>query len=212
MNLLFLGDSITDSDHCFTPDNLGNGYVKMISESLKKSVPELRITNRGADGFTVSDVYRAWQRYPDKETVDVVSILVGVNDVGVWMNCGYSARKRQEALDVFADVYADLVCDILDYGIPKLILMEPFLFPMPERYKLWQPCLKQISLAISGIAARYSLPCLPLQQILDEEAEQAGYAAVTTDGIHLTERGNQILAGVYTEKLRNEIPFFSEIS
>lgn len=199
MNLLFLGDSITDSDHCFTPDNLGNGYVKMISDSLNGRLPELQIVNRGMDGFTVSDVYRAWKNHPAKETVHMVSILAGVNDAGVWMNCGYSAGKRREALDALSCVYDDLICDILDHGILKLILIEPFLFPVPEQYQLWQPNMKQISHAVSDLAARYSLPFLPLQQIYDEKGEKDGYNTLTTDGIHLTPKGNRILADAWLE-------------
>ena len=34
MELLFLGDSITDCDHLFDQDQLGNGYVRMIAEQL----------------------------------------------------------------------------------------------------------------------------------------------------------------------------------
>lgn len=37
MKLLFLGDSITDCGHCFTADNLGNGYVKHVSMGLLPS-------------------------------------------------------------------------------------------------------------------------------------------------------------------------------
>lgn len=35
--ILFLGDSITDCDHCFTKDNLGTGYVKYMAEALSNS-------------------------------------------------------------------------------------------------------------------------------------------------------------------------------
>ena len=41
-NLLFLGDSITDCNHYFDPDNLGYGYVRIISDKLSKTkTPEL---------------------------------------------------------------------------------------------------------------------------------------------------------------------------
>ena len=34
--LTCLGDSITDCDHCFTADFLGNGYVQMLSKRFEK--------------------------------------------------------------------------------------------------------------------------------------------------------------------------------
>ena len=200
MNLLFLGDSITDADRCFSPDNLGNGYVKMISGSLKNTLPQQAVTNKGVDGFTVSNVYRTWREYPLKETSDMVSILVGVNDAGVWMNCGYSDLQFKNALEEFQITYTDLVCDILDYGIPKIILMEPFIFPVPAKYRLWQPVLQSISRIISDISGRYSLSFLPLQSVFDEAALREGYDAITSDGIHLTERGNRLLADAWLQE------------
>ena len=43
MNILFLGDSITDCAHNFTPDNLGGGYVKLIASRH----PEITAVNGG---------------------------------------------------------------------------------------------------------------------------------------------------------------------
>lgn len=205
MNLLFLGDSITDAYHCFTPDSLGNGYVKMVSDSLKSTIPDLTVDNKGMDGFTVSSVYRIWQRYPFKESTDAVSVLAGVNDAGIWMNCGYSTLQCQQALEEFTAVYTDLVCDILDYGIPKIILIEPFIFPVPEKYKLWQPSLQSISAAVLAIARRYSLSFLSLQRRFDEEAFRTGYNNITADGIHLTPAGNRLLADAWLQEFKKEI-------
>lgn len=36
MRIVFLGDSITDANHIFLNNGLGNGYVYQISEKLKK--------------------------------------------------------------------------------------------------------------------------------------------------------------------------------
>ena len=35
--VLFTGDSITDCNHYFDPDNLGYGYVRIISDKLSKT-------------------------------------------------------------------------------------------------------------------------------------------------------------------------------
>ena len=207
MNLLFLGDSITDAYHCFDPDNLGEGYVRMIHDTLQThslstsaddpSNSELRIVNKGIDGFTVSRVYDMWQSIPDKTCWDAVSILVGVNDVGVWMDCGHSDNWIQKAVLEFAQTYEYLITDILDYGICQIILMEPFIFPWPKKYSVWQPWLEELSSHIQKLAKRYHLTFLPLQKVLSEAAEAEGYAAITLDGIHLTEQGNQILADTW---------------
>ena len=40
--LTCLGDSITDCEHCFSRDFLGNGYVKMLSDCLKRTAQTIR--------------------------------------------------------------------------------------------------------------------------------------------------------------------------
>lgn len=204
MKLLFLGDSITDAYHCFDPENLGEGYVRMIHDKLQQMTDifvntpsDTFVINKGIDGFTVPRVYDMWQSLPDKTCWDVVSVLVGVNDVGIWMDHGHSDVWIKEALHEFAQTYEDMVTDILDYRIKNIILMEPFIFPYPEKYRVWQPWLEEISGHIQNIAVKYGLTFLPLQTALTEAAQKDGYPAITLDGIHLTEKGNQILADMW---------------
>ena len=47
---------------------------------------------------------------------------------------------------------------------------------------------------IRKLARNYSAHFIPLQKPLEQEIEKHGYDAITTDGIHLTEAGHQILA------------------
>ena len=55
---IFLGDSITDCDHIYDPDGLGNGYVHFIADKLVSN--QNRILNLGYDGFTISALKRLW--------------------------------------------------------------------------------------------------------------------------------------------------------
>ena len=43
--LTCLGDSITDCEHCFSRDFLGNGYVKMLSDCLKRDGSDYQVRN-----------------------------------------------------------------------------------------------------------------------------------------------------------------------
>ena len=52
--LTCLGDSITDCEHCFSRDFLGNGYVKMLSDCLKRDGSDYQVRNYGTDGFTIN--------------------------------------------------------------------------------------------------------------------------------------------------------------
>ena len=52
-HLLCLGDSITDCGRLFSPDPLGNGYVKQLSILLQDAGRYFSIENKGIDGFTL---------------------------------------------------------------------------------------------------------------------------------------------------------------
>ena len=49
------------------------------------------------------------------------------------------------------------------------------------------------------IAEKYHADFLALQDMIILKAEKAGYESVTTDGIHLTEYGNEIIAGAWLQ-------------
>ena len=202
MNLLFLGGSITDCHHSFDPENLGNGYVRMISNALSPSDPELKISNKGIDGFTAARVNGMWKSLPDqeKERYDIVTVLVGINDLGMWMEKGTSRNTADQSLEAFLATYQELICDILDFCIPKLILMEPFLFDRPAQYQLWMPYLTRMNQGIRALAFQYGVSWVPLQQRLSREAGRLGTDRVTVDGIHLTEEGHKILARAWLEE------------
>ena len=76
----------------------------------------------------------------------------------------------------------------------KLYFLEPFVFPWPRCYASWAPLLSQMSVHIKKISQDHGAVFLPLQNDLDQEAARSGPASITSDGIHLTPQGHQILA------------------
>ena len=92
--MIFLGDSITDADHNFSPKregepSLGNGYVRQIADLLETKMPgKTNIRNGGHDGFTVQGLLRMLDYDCLSYKPDVVSILIGSNDAAVCMNTG----------------------------------------------------------------------------------------------------------------------------
>ena len=96
--IIFLGDSITDASYCFLENPLGNGYVNMVAEMLNDSDggrKKYDIMIRGHDGFTIHGVKRILEKECILKRSDVVSILIGCNDVGVMMNTGKSLEEQQ---------------------------------------------------------------------------------------------------------------------
>lgn len=54
--------------------------------------------------------------------------------------------------------------------------------------------MEQESFVIRRLAALYKAEFVPLQDVLDRAAERYGIREMTVDGIHLTGRGDRILA------------------
>ncbi len=243
MNILFLGDSITDCDHCFTRDNLGTGYVKMLS-----LLPGITVTNGGTDGFTFPDVLRKWRQMYAQNTYDCVVMTCGINDVGVIADLNEAGRPEiasaffrdsMAALQTFLEEvtgitssfseYDSFECEKNDIAIrpegfahaSRILLLEPFLFPIPKARTHWLPILNEVRAGIRAAAAAFhDVPAtepacspgaayakepasggicvqyLPTQAVLDDLASGIGFPSVTTDGIHPTARGHECLAGL----------------
>ena len=196
MQIICLGDSITDCNHLFEDFPLGNGYVQMLSEMFKKetSFNNVQIKNYGFDGFTVARVLdNIRQHRISLHRSPVVTLLIGINDIGLMMNTDRTPAQQEEMMGSFQEHYLELLT-ILTKSSCSVILMEPFVFSCPAFYENWKPLLQKMSQIIRTLSIQFRLPFLSLQKELDEEVRRYGYSAITTDGVHLTRQGQQFLA------------------
>lgn len=195
--LIFLGDSITDAGHNFQPvregePGLGDGYVRRIAAMLEAGPADtdvVDIRNAGHDGFTVQGLLRMLEWDCLRHSPDVVSILVGCNDAAVCMNTGRTLDETG-----FAESYKRLLRRIREGARARIICMGPFIFPCPLEYRNWIPLIREIEAAEQEAAREAGALFIPLHALLNREAEAAGYGQITVDGIHLAERGAEIIA------------------
>ena len=190
--LLFLGDSITDCNHYFDPENLGYGYVRMIEKQINTPDKNYQVQNFGNDGFTVPALRRLWQRKGLNLKPDFITILIGINDLAVIKNTGITPSV---GLAQFREQYQALIEDIRLMTDCPILLMEPFIFPHPAEYASWEPELHQMNKFIHQLAVDNGLFFLPLWEDLLSAAKKDGFSEITTDVIHLTDEGHKILAG-----------------
>ena len=190
--LLFLGDSITDCNHYFDPENLGYGYVRMIEKQINTPDKNYQVQNFGNDGFTIPALRRLWQRKGLNLKPDFITILIGINDLAVIKNTGITPSV---GLAQFREQYQALIEDIRLMTDCPILLMEPFIFPHPAEYATWETELHQMNKFIHQLAVDNGLFFLPLWEDLLSAAKKDGFSEITTDGIHLTAEGHKILAG-----------------
>ena len=192
-NFVFLGDSITDAGRLWLPEynGFGNGYVKILSEKLSD---KFSVINKGHDSFTLPFLLRNLTTDCLSLSPVAVSILIGVNDVGVAKNTGKSLRAQE-----FASNYDTLIRRLLNASISPVFLLGPFVFSRPQEYLNWRPEVREVENTIEALAHQYQLPFLLLQDRMQEAEKEYGAEMLTPDGIHLTPFGHELLAKWWLE-------------
>lgn len=200
--IIFLGDSITDAHRLWMPEyeGLGNGYVHQLREPLTEKYPGTVISNRGHDGFTMPFLLRTLERDCLRHHPDAVSVLIGINDVGISRNTGKNLADQE-----FGANYDTLLQRLLTQEIKNIFLMGPFLFPYPAEYLTWMEEVREVEMIIANTARRYQLPFLPLHDKMNQAAKDYGLDTVTTDGIHLTEFGHGLLAAWWWDAFMSSV-------
>ena len=87
MQVLFLGDSITDAGRDRSDCHLlGPGYpgytVRALEEKLSpEQFREIEFLNWGISGFRAGNVLDQWNGRKDEADPDIVTLMIGINDV-----------------------------------------------------------------------------------------------------------------------------------
>ena len=205
MKILFFGDSITDMGRNRDRDDvyLGNGYVFFIAGDIKRHTPSVEILNRGVSGDRIVDLYARIKSDVWNEQPDVLSILIGVNDI--WHEI---SSKNGVELERFIKVYDMLIKDTLKV-LPnvKIVLCEPFVLKGELTESHVEECLRvrEYANAIKNLAKKYFLEFLPLQEDFDSRAEQTCAKDYLYDGVHPNVLGARLIADkwikLYSRKL-----------
>ncbi len=190
--VLFQGDSITDGNRGRNQDPnhiLGHGYAFIIAAKFGSEYPERNLTfiNRGVSGNTVADLAKRW----DKDTLalkpDVLSILIGINDLGR----GISADKYEEAYDRLLDETVKALPAV------RLVLCEPFGLPKANNRDNWDRQREELTkrqAIVEKLAAKYHAPVVHFQKIFDDACRKAPAEYWIWDGVHPTYSGHQLMA------------------
>lgn len=195
--ILFLGDSITDTGRntqAGSMESIGQGYVVMIAGALGVKDPaQYEFINRGITGNRIVDLYAriksdCWNLAPD-----VISILIGVNDVWhEFSNCnGVDASRYEEMYRI--------ILKETKKRLPKVqfLLMEPFVLQGTATIEHWEDFRIEVSKRAAvarSIAQEFGCAFLPLQKAFDEALTKAPADYWLKDGVHPTPAGHGLIA------------------
>ena len=122
--ILCLGDSITDCGRLFSADPLGKGYVKQLSCLLHNTDHRFSIENRGIDGFTLERLLQNTDFWLESSDPDIVTVLIGINDVGIMMNTRRSSAQQQDLMNKFVTHY-ELLAKAILHKLPETKALFP---------------------------------------------------------------------------------------
>ncbi len=205
--MLFQGDSITDGARGRSDDPnhiLGHGYVFLIAADLGMTLAEHqpRIMNRGVSGDRASDLYARWNEDALALQPDLISILIGVNDVWAAMN-----GDPRGATDRFArslrHVLEETAEKLPDTG---LVLVEPFVLPTgapASDWARWQERIAACQQSVRELARTFGAIHVPTQQRFDEACGQAEAAYWLWDGVHPTAAGHGLLSRAWLDVVQH---------
>ena len=195
MKILFQGDSITDVLRRGDDENyIGMGYPLLVKGVLGYEHPgEHTFFNRGVSGNRVVDVYARITKDILNLKPDVISILLGVNDV--WHEV--MTPPNGVDADKFFKVYSMLIEEILaELPETKIIILEPFVLKACNTEANWSyfetEVAKRAEMA-KKVAEKYSLSFVPLQKGFDELAEKAPNDYWLLDGVHPSTMGHEFI-------------------
>ncbi len=191
--VLFQGDSITDCGRSREVDSqLGSGYANMTAALFSAAHPELNVTflNRGISGNRAKDLKERWVADCLELKPDWLSVFIGINDC--WRRYDRNDPTSPEEFEASYRFILEAVKSELKNT--KIILLEPFVLPVPEDRKAWREDLDPKIQVTRELAREFETYFIPLDGIFAQASVLKPSAFWAADGVHPTQAGHALIA------------------
>lgn len=202
VRIVFIGDSNTHSQRNQTPDGLGNGYVRLISERLRVTKryegPGYVVINRGVRGDGIQDLAKRWKNDVLEERPDILSVAIGIND----------ATGKRLTNEEFQVTYKKLLQQVRQANPElKILLMEVFLIGNGPTWLSEEDLLRlkddvtAKNTIIRAIGAEIGARIVSLEKLLLKNPDHdSDFYPEKDDGIHISKRGHARIADAWFGK------------
>lgn len=211
--VLYIGDSITDGnwgtncngERSTTDMNhiFGHGYMYLCASEYMAQGPKAgwQFFNRGISGNTVVDLERRWQTDALDLRPDVLSILVGINDVignnGIDVDLAQFEARYRGLLEQSRKQNPDLM----------IVIGEPFCedgFRVDKEGFVRRNC-EALSAVLRRVAEDFGAVYLPYQQMFDDLCAGGATEYWIWDGIHPTPAGHYRMAQMWMKAMNDKM-------
>lgn len=231
VRILFIGDSVTDGNwggggakqssernqwdmnHIY-----GHGFMFLCAAHYMSQYPEreYEFFNRGISGNTLYDLEKRWKEDVINMHPDVLSILVGINDVHRYL---HGDKKEPFDFEAWELKYRELL-DNARAGNPKMeiVIASPFVahtgsMQKDANFNTYNEMVHRCISIVTKIAHDYHAVYLPYQSLFDQLLQehpttQSGYWI--WDGIHPTAAGHQRMADMWIQQMNEKSGYLAQ--
>jgi len=197
--ILFQGDSITDAGRSRADANeannykaLGRGYSWIAAANMltELSGHDIKIFNRGISGNKVFQMAARWEADCLNLKPNVLSILIGVNDIWHYLNGNYNGTVENYEND-----YRKLLRRTKKI-LPevKLVICEPFVLRCGAVTDKWFPKFDNFRAAAKNISNEFNARFVAFQSMFDQAVTIAPPEHWAKDGVHPSSNGAALMA------------------
>lgn len=205
--LLFQGDSITDMKWGRKQSDrnhyLGHSYVFLLAARLGVDMPEveLDIYNRGISGHTVENLRKRWQKDAIDMRPDLLSILIGTNDVGSGVKPDVFESHYRYILDSSREAKPEL----------RIVLLDPFVLRSgrlkdEQAWASRRTATDKMGVVVARLAKDYNAVHIKTQDIFDAAAKAVSPEQWIWDGIHPLPQGHELIARHWIQEVSKSWP------
>jgi lysophospholipase L1-like esterase len=190
---------------------MGHGYAYIIASRLWYDYPDkdLMFYNSGISGNRVRDLDSRWQNDTLNLKPDVISILIGVNDV-----LAIIKNNNPDSIDKFEETYKRILDKTKD-ALPNtlVVLCEPFILPLGwvnEKTEIWQIEIQKRRQFVRKLAEAYQAVFVELQQAFTKACQKAPAHYWIWDGVHPMPAGHELIARLWISEIRKKLAFIKD--
>ena len=198
LKVLFQGDSITDAGRDKRNyHNMGNGYPKFAAERIAAALPKVdfEFINFGIGGNRTDQLFDRLYNDCIAFDPDVVSILIGINDV--WHR--YGSERIATADEQIALNYRLILERLKKETHAKIVMLAPYVLDDEGKAHMKRD-LETVLPIIRELAEKYADVYVPLdeyfEKALETQPEPKHYSA---DGVHPNANGAEFIGAAYAE-------------
>ncbi|MBK5279957.1 MAG: SGNH/GDSL hydrolase family protein [Bacteroidia bacterium] len=188
--VLFFGDSITQAGV------KAGGYIIKVGELAAKDgvTDQFEFIGSGIGGNKVYDLFLRMEEDVLSKSPDVVLIFVGVNDV--WHKRTYGTGTDADKFEKF---YTAIIAKLQAKNIKVVLCTPAAIGEKTDFSNELDGDLNKYSSIIRGLAEKNKLPLVDLRKSFLEynkqyNVENKESGILTSDRVHLNEKGNQFVA------------------